>query len=148
MKRDIKFRAWLKEQKRMITVYSLINMPDETFTRVFEYDEPRNYHVGRDCDLVQFTGIKDKNGVEIYSDDIMEYEPGPYKLPDVKIFRIYAIPGGFGIKGSIWNNDMSDLVPTDDLVLDSIADVQVRSWIEQNCKVIGNVFENPELLEK
>jgi hypothetical protein len=56
--REIKFRAWDKENKKMVFFNSIWNMPDP------DYSEH--------SDLMQYTGLKDKNGKEIYCGDLMK----------------------------------------------------------------------------
>ena len=124
MKREIKFRAW-----------------DESFgTMVYDID-PDHYEVYfngnqltcRSIDgngdpftlpLLQFTGLHDKNGKEIYEGDILDFDErewgGRFK-PEV--IWMENIIGDWNYCGSL-----SD----------------VREWR----KVIGNIYENPELLSK
>lgn len=90
--------------------------------------------------IVQFTGVVDKNGKEIYADDIIF--DGEFR------YRVYAMYGGFGIKSSYWSNDMTDLSIGDDLIIQPMADAQTMSYIAQSCNIIGNIYENPELLRQ
>lgn len=84
----------------------------------------------------QSINIQDKNKVDIYSDDL---------LSDGKnIFRIYAVPGGFAMKAPAWMNDTSDLDLTDELILLPCA--QTRSWLENSCERVGDIWQNPELV--
>jgi len=90
--------------------------------------------------IIQFTGITDKFDKELYSGDIIEGHDG-------QKYRIYTLPGGFAIKAPYWASDMSDLTDTDELILQSLSNVQTASYIHGSCRKIGNVYANPELLK-
>jgi hypothetical protein len=73
MSRDIKFRAWHKQDKKMYQVYTFyftgnkqIELHGKGVTQAFT--------IGEDIELMQYTGIKDKNGQEIYEGDIVRYD--------------------------------------------------------------------------
>ena len=90
-------------------------------------------------DTMLFTGLKDKNGVEIYSDDILF--DGEHK------YRVYAMCGGFTIKAPYWAKNMEDVELGDYLIMQPLSDAQTFSYIHQSCEVIGNVCETSELLK-
>ncbi len=64
--REIKFRAWHKKYKLMIYIPTMNEFSDGIIY-------PSCYDI-RDCILMQYTGLKDKNGKEIYEGDILDNE--------------------------------------------------------------------------
>ena len=117
--REIKFRAWDTEREVMATV-THIGLDDYEVSMKDEecirWREPYPYV----CRLMQYTGIKDKNNKEIYEGDIVEfYSNVEDEIITEKVeyhFGIYR--AGDYFVGKIYNK----------------------------CKVIGNIYENPELL--
>ena len=59
-KREIKFRAWSKTGKKMYQPHAFVE----------------HYKIRKDLELQQFTGLKDKNGREIYSGDLLRHNEG------------------------------------------------------------------------
>lgn len=123
--REIKFRAWVKDRKAIFEVV-LINYVTKKVTYLLE----RVGHLlnirhdkFNDVELMQYTGLKDKNGKEIYEGDI--FYTGSKKI-------LYIVEWiDCGLKGRQIKN---------------------KSWVgldywKDDIEVIGNIYENPELME-
>jgi uncharacterized phage protein (TIGR01671 family) len=120
--RDIKFRAWLIKEKTMVSVSHLqVKQPRYITTR---RKAGGIFFNGR-YELMQYTGLKDKNGVEIYEGDIVQPYLQGYKG---ELCVIKYLDHGF---------TMCDLDTTESM--DGVWYFEVE--------IIGNIYENPELLE-
>jgi len=135
--REIKFRAWDKESKRMFDVQLLQffgkeNNLDACWTSGVDFDGETTLENGPNLDnlenlvLLQYTGLKDKNGVEIFEGDIL-FHPLQGKR---KVFYPYSeTVASYGLRNV--DNGMGS----------TLQDAH-RVW-----ETIGNIYENPELLE-
>ncbi|MDH4212163.1 MAG: YopX family protein [candidate division WOR-3 bacterium] len=118
--REIKFKAWDIGENQM--VYGLNHI---LFAEVYRR-ENTVYYDNRDKGVIimEYTGLKDKNGKEIYEGDVVDCENGI--LREIKCFGpvYYGVtPGG----------DFCMLMQSNNF---------------KESEVIGNIYENPELLEK
>lgn len=127
MKRKIKFRAWDKKTKSMIKEVYEIGLGNR--------NNPEKWLVGDDrqtdnFELMQYTGLKDKNGKEIYEGDILRCYFDKNQIADWLYlhFSDKVLEQGF----------------FDEIV--EIPEIYTKSFPE-NIEVLGNIYENPELLE-
>ena len=133
--REIKFRAWDKKNNTMVKIKTLFDHEIGTGLILIDgyvafcrtQDGGKNFEIKSyiDCELMQYTGLKDKNGKEIYEGDIIKDSNG-------KIGKIVH-------EGCSWNVRFGEkyYYPLENYFnIDSI-----------NIEIISNIYENPELLK-
>lgn len=119
MDREIKFRAWDRKNKKFALEINMSQNP------MYWADQ-----LHADWELTQFTGLHDKNGKEIYEGDIIEWK----YLQTWHKNEVRWVGGGFVVTTSGFKDDLNE---PQDLSLVSIL----------NCEIIGNIYENPELIK-
>ena len=134
--REIKVRAWHKPYKQMCQVESLRFDGNGVYTAVLIEESFYDRRIVEADEIVieQYTGLKDKNGTEIYQGDICSFTSKTGKHTGV-VERLDNL-AGFGLR-MVKNNfryTFSNL-DTMGVNLDTL-------------EVVGNIHENPELLEE
>jgi len=125
--RELKFRAWDKVEEKMLFD------ADPFAIHVSGSNEPllAETHRNEDCIFEQYTGLKDKNGKEIYEGDILGgiWEDGYIAYCDkCKQFQYHC--NGVGCMACSGDVQWYELVD------------------DRELEVIGNIHENPELVKE
>jgi uncharacterized phage protein (TIGR01671 family) len=135
MNRIIKFRAWDKDMNEMVFVSGIQFDPHSPYARPNIIDQHNDLRNLDELELMQFTGLKDKNGKEIFDGDIIIGNP----QSDVITERKFIIG---------WMNSCWCLIHTESKeVLCSISAYYIEA-VEKWATVISNIYENPELIKQ
>lgn len=128
-----KYRAWIKTEKRMIETDDLLDIDYENevvttqqvyFENGLPDDRDLDNFVFEEIELMQSTGLVDKNGKEIFEGDIVKMSKDVYSEPTY--YEVVRHRGGAYCLDSKQHG--------------------CELWLRHtDCEVVGNVYENPEL---
>ena len=135
--KELKLNAWDRERKEMFEVSNWHKgEPHNCITRLIGFNKTQTLFIGIDVDLLEYTTINDKDGQEVYEGHIVRQQliggDGQNEVPlDDMIFEGVVIWDSCG-----WSIDsMGDGRPEIGLIDGVILEI------------LGNKFENPELLK-
>jgi len=119
--REIKFRAWHKADEKMYEVYGFAQ--NKWFLKGKQFPMPNGAVV-----IMQYTGLRDKNGKEIYEGDLLtDYgEAPPLYVEYSEKHGAYCFVDKFDSSGTVYYTPL-------------------MIYYEQ-MEVIGNIFEHPHLI--
>jgi len=150
--REIKFRAWDKYYKAMCEVdvwtikgAHLIGLPVEEKTELQSDQKTyvtipagQRFRKHKQIILMQFTGLHDKNGKEIYEGDIVRNRQGGV----YKVISSLDIP-----KNQNWPNYHGWIMRSANFKGRNYGVNELFDWSKpERVEVIGNIYENPELI--
>ena len=135
--REIKFRCWHRRRNKgcvnegkmsmsILRLCDLINVITSgyEFKKVGVYGYDEHYELDDESIIMQYTGLKDKNDKEIYEGDIVKCEMKGFNIENSVI---EYIENGYWIKDKYEKCHLPN---------------------KEYREVIGNIYENPELLKK
>lgn len=135
MVREIKFRAWDKNKNRMLNDFTWVrrgidrSSADMRGGFYFQYSSLNGSGIGNilDFEIMQYTSLKDKNEKEIYEGDIVKSNPDEPFGPGPRICVVVWQHDRWWYEVDGWPN---------------------MWWICKDDEVIGNIYENPDLLSE
>lgn len=144
MNREIKFRAWVKQSKT--EHYFMHTVSGIQFDNKLVWVNGIQHY---EFELMQYTGLKDKNGKEIYEGDVLDVKFNPAYVeriswkgePDARCIVFWDF-ARFRLK--CWNEEdqrYADLWDTSGYV-DGILDMN-----RDHSEIVGNIYENSEPLK-
>lgn len=136
MNREIKFRAWDSYHKEMITPWCELKENGHFWG---EDTTNKPIYVSSSEHVMQYTGLKDKNGKEIFEGDILnaidcelvgynQNEWGESEVYADAKGKVHYVGAGFCFDGH------------------SAGDLPLDTFDSDALEVIGNIYENPDLL--
>ncbi|WP_336154720.1 YopX family protein [Fusobacterium polymorphum] len=126
--KELKIKAWLKKEKKMVSIigidfnyeYIRYTEDDNLFNENYKTAEFKN------IELLQFTGLKDNGGQELYEADVIKFNDG---VDD--IYGLISYDDEDGTYRVSYENITEHL-----------------SDREGDFEIVGNIFENPDLHEQ
>lgn len=168
MSREIKFRVWDKTSERMLYQDDFkrveIDTKNKMVTLIAEEGSDNSHYVldyedGIEAEIMQYTGLKDKDNKEIYEGDILKktiiyllnrniYELSKEAMKEYtkrEDGRYYRFKYRFlEIR---WDNETARFIAYEHSTGEEISfDDAMFLFLEEDFEVIGNIYENPELL--
>ncbi|HFI0238346.1 TPA: YopX family protein [Streptococcus suis] len=121
-----RFRGWIKSKRKLLPVFQIIWHKGDISRILTVEGVVLDSHLAEDVVLMQSTGLFDVNGKEIFEGDVVKLR---YTISsDYEFFKVTRFRGGS------WRIDNRRR--------------GCELWLRnEDCEIIGNIYENPELVE-
>ncbi len=135
--KEIKFRAWDKEKKRFLSKFGI-----SAHGRVTQYGTSISHH--SEIELMQFTGLLDKNGKEIFEGDIVRCHQFTQELGE----NLGVYEGEKETVCVVTYIEENTCFGFVEINSEDRGYIEPALCSDEGIEIIGNIHENPELLNK
>lgn len=153
MQRENKYRAYDKRTKELIEILGFKYVGKKHIQ--LYYKDLDGDEVSCVCDkelieLMQYTGLKDKNGKEIYERDILKVDTGWYKssknIPNREFDSNIKGITYWSVEHKVFSSEVGFRIYGIDRRFNKI--LTPNMIFNNNAEVVGTIYENPELLQE